>query len=349
MTQIMTHINFKQFSLSSIFTLAASAGLIGIPVFAFASSQITSQKPDKVELNLVSFSVTQPAYEKIVPQFVAKWKREKGQDVVIKLSFGASGSQARAVIAGQEADIVSLSLAPDITSIQKAGLINPGWERELENGGIITHSVVALETRPGNPKNIQTWADLAKPGVKVITPDPKTSGSARWNFLGMWGSVTQAGNNEDKAIQFVTQVEKNISQQPKSAREARDMFFKQNQGDVLLTYEDEVINAKQKGEDKSDYVIPKINISIDNPVAIVDKNVDKHGTRKVAEAFAEYLFTPEAQREFARVGFRPVDKKVAKEVEKNFSQINQSFSVVDLGGWSRVQKKFFEQERILPN
>lgn len=329
--------------------LAASVGLIGIPVFAFASSQIISQKPDKVELNLVSFSVTQPAYEKIVPRFVEKWKREKGQDVVIKLSFGASGSQAKAVIAGQQADIVSLSLAPDITSIQKAGLINPGWERELENGAIITRSVVAFKTRPGNPKNIQTWADLAKPGVKVITPDPKTSGSGQWNFLAMWGSTTQVGNEEDKAIQFVTQVDKNVPQQPKSAREARDIFFKQNQGDVLLTYEDEIINAKQKSEDKFSYIIPKVNISIDNPVAIVDKNVDKHGTRKVAEAFAEYLFTPEAQREFARVGFRPVNTTVAKEVEKNFPQINQSFSVVDLGGWNRVQKKFFEQDTILPN
>lgn len=351
----MTHTNsnkpvsleVRQFSLKSTLMLAAGVGLsLGIPVYALASSQLISQKPNRVELNLVSFSVTQSAYEKIIPQFVAKWKREKGQDVVVKQSYGASTAQSRAVIGGQPADIVALSLAQDITDIQKAGLIKPGWEGELDNRSIITRSVVAIQTRPGNPKKVQTWADLAKPGIKVITPDPKTSGGARWNFLALWGSVTQVGNSEDKARKFVTQVFKNVPQLPKSAREATDLFFKQNQGDVLLSYENEVIYARQRGENNAPYVVPKVNISIDNPVAIVDRNVDKRGTRQVAEAFAEYLFTPEAQREFAKVGFRPVNQTVAKEVEKSFPQINQIFSVVDLRAWDRVQKKFFDNGRI---
>mgnify|MGYP002783533730 CR=1 FL=1 len=351
----MTHTNsnkpvsleVRQFSLHTTLMLAAGVGLsLGIPVYALASSQLISQKPNRVELNLVSFSVTQSAYEKIIPQFVAKWKREKGQDVVIRQSYGASAAQARAVIAGQPADIIGLSLVPDIAEIQKAGLIKPGWERELDNRSIITRSVVAIETRAGNPKKIQTWGDLAKPGIKVITPDPKTSGSARWNFLGLWGSVTQVGNNEDKAIQFVSQVYKNVPLLPKSAREATDIFFKKNQGDVLLSYENEVIYAKQRGEKNSSYIIPKVNISIDNPIAIVDINVDKRGTREVAEAFAEFLFTPQAQREFAKVGFRPVNQAVAKEVENNFPKVNQLFSVIDLGGWDRVQKKFFDNGRI---
>jgi len=333
---------------SSILMLTAGVGLsLSIPAYAITNYPLLiSQKPNKVEITLASFSVTQSAYEKIIPQFVAKWKREKGQDVVIKQSYGASASQANAVIGGLDVDIVGLSLAPDIKLIQKAGLIKPGWERKLPNGGIITRSVVALQTRSGNPKNIQNWSDLAKPGIKVITPNPKTSGSARWNFLGLWGSVTQVGNNENKAREFVTQVYKNVPVLPKSAREATDLFFKQNQGDVLLSYENEVIYARQKGERNAPYVIPKVNISIDNPIAIVDKNVDNKGTRRVAEAFAEYLFTPEAQREFAKVGFRPVDKTVAKEVEKNFPRINQLFSVVDLGNWDRVQKKFFDNGSI---
>lgn len=333
---------------SSILMLAAGVGIsLSIPAYAISNYPLLiSQKPNKVEITLASFSVTQSAYEKIIPQFVAKWKREKGQDVVFKQSYGASASQAEAVIKGLDADVVNLSLAPDIKLIQKAGLIQPGWERELANGSTVTRSVVALQTRSGNPKKIQNWADLAKPGVKVITPNPKTSGSARWNFLGLWGSVTQVGNNENKAREFVTQVFKNVPVLPKSARDATDVFFKQNQGDVLLSYENEVIFARQRGEINAPYVIPKVNISIDNPVAIVDKNVDKKGTRQVAEAFAEYLFTPEAQREFAKVGFRPVNKNVAKEVEKNFPRVNQLFSVVDLGNWDRVQKKFFDNGSI---
>jgi sulfate/thiosulfate transport system substrate-binding protein len=334
---------------SSALILAGGVGLsLGIPAYAINNySQLISQKPNKVELTLVSFSVTQSAYEKIIPKFVAKWKREKGQDVVIKQSYGASGPQADAVIAGkQEADIVGLSLVPDVTKIQKAGLIKAGWERELPNRAIITRSVIALQTRPGNPKKIQNWADLAKPGIKVVTPNPKTSGSGRWNFLGLWGSVTQRGNTEDRAKQFISQVYKNTSTLPDSAREATDLFFKQNQGDVLLSYENEVIFARQRGENTSPYIIPKVNASIDNPVAIVDKNVDKKGTRKIAEEFAEYLFTPEAQREFAKVGFRPVNQTVAKEVEKNFPKVDQLFSVIDLGGWDRVQKKFFDKGGI---
>lgn len=192
----MTHTNsnkpvslkVRQFPLKSTLMLAAGVGLsLGIPVYALASSQLISQRPNRVELNLVSFSVTQSAYEKIIPQFVAKWKREKGQDVVVKQSYGASTSQSRAVIGGQAADIVALSLAQDITDIQKAGLIKPGWERELDNRSIITRSVVALQTRPGNPKNIQSWADLAKPGIKVITPDPKTSPKRAVEFSSTMG------------------------------------------------------------------------------------------------------------------------------------------------------------------
>lgn len=309
-------------------------------------TQLLSQQPKTVELTLVSYSVTKAAYDKIIPQFVAKWKREHNQDVKFQQSYGASGSQARAVVDGLEADVVTLSLALDVEKIEKAGLLQPGWEQKAPNEAIVTRSVAALVTRPGNPKKIRVWSDLAKPGIAVITANPKTSGGARWNFLGLWGSITQTGGDENKAREFVTQVFKNVPVLPSSAREASDTFFKRNQGDVLLTYENEVIWAAQQGEGKSFSVIPQSNISIDNPVAVVDKNVDKHGTRKVSEAFVQFLFTPEAQREFTKVGFRPVDPNVTKEVASKFSQVTKLFTVKDFGGWNTIQKKFFDDGAI---
>jgi sulfate transport system substrate-binding protein len=277
---------------------------------------------------------------------VAKWKREHNQTVNVQQSYGGSGSQARAVINGLDADVVALSLALDVKNIEKAGLIKPGWEREAPSGAIVTRSVVALVTRPGNPKKIRTWTDLVKPGVSVITANPKTSGGARWNFLALWGSVTKTGGNESKARQFVSQVYQRVPVLPRDAREASDVFFKRDQGDVLLTYENEVLLAKQRGEGSFPFVIPQSNISIDNPVAVVDKNVDKHRTRQVAEAFVKYLYTPEAQREFAKVGFRPVNASVVKQVSKKFPKVTKLFKVQDFGGWGGVQNKFFADGTI---
>ncbi|HEY9596841.1 MAG TPA: sulfate ABC transporter substrate-binding protein [Cyanophyceae cyanobacterium] len=342
---------------TSAVVLAAGFGLSTvIPAFAVGTSSPTapphqrtqqlSQNPKTVELTLVSYAVTKAAYDKIIPQFVAKWKREHNQDIVFQQSYGGSGSQTRAVIDGLEADVVALALALDTQKIEKAGLIQPGWEQELPNGSIVTRSVAALVTRPGNPKKVRGWADLTRPDVKTITANPKTSGGARWNFLALWGSVTQSGGDENKAREFVTQVYKNVPVLPKDAREASDVFFKQQQGDVLINYENEVILAAQAGETNSFSVIPQTNISIDNPVAVVDKNVDKHGTRQVAEAFVKFLFTPEAQREFAKVGFRPVDPTVNKEVANKFPRVTKLFTVADFGGWDSIQKKFFDDGAI---
>ena len=298
-----------------------------------------------LELTLVSYAVTRAAYEKIVPEFTAKWKQEHNQNVTFSQSYGGSGSQARAVIDGLEADVVALALALDTKKIEQAGLIQPGWEKEAPNNSILTKSVAALVTREGNPKGIKTWEDLAKDGVKVITANPKTSGGARWNFLGIWGSATKTGGDDAKAQEFTTKVYKNVPVLPRDAREASDAFFKQGQGDVLINYENEVILAAQNGQ-KLPYVVPDVNISIDNPIAIVDKNVDKHGTREVAEAFVKFLYTPEAQREFAKVGFRPVDPTVEKEVAKQFIPIKTLFTAQDLGGWDEIQKKFFDDGAI---
>ncbi len=332
-------------------TLFLAAGLSISTIFSVSANtlqktQLISQSGKKVEITLASYAVTKAAYSKIIPQFVAKWKKEKGQDVVIRESYGGSGSQTRAVIDGLPADVVALALALDTKKIEQAGLIKPGWEKEAPNNSIVTRSVVALETRAGNPKNIKTWTDLVKPGVKIVTANPKTSGGARWNFLALWGAVVKNGGNETQALKFVTDVFKNVVVLPKDARESSDAFYKKGQGDVLLNYENEVILAAQQGKTDTSYTVPPVNISIEGPVAVVDKNVDKRGTREVSEAFVKFLFTPEAQREFAKVGFRPVDPTVSKEVKNKFPYIARLYTVADIGGWSGVQKKFFADGAI---
>ena len=318
-------------------------GLMGIILSGAIAScaNNTSTANKEVKLTLVSYAVTQKAYEQIIPKFVEQWKAKTGQTVTFDQSYGGSGSQTRAVIDGLEADVVALALALDTKKIEKAGLIDPGWEQELPNDAIVHKSVAALVFRNTNIK-VAKWSDLATGKLKVITANPKTSGGARWNFLALWGAVTQAGGTEQQAETYVEQVFKNVPVLPKDAREASDVFYKQGQGDVLINYENEVLLAKQQG-DKQPYTIPTdYNISIDSPVAVVDKNVDKHGTRQVAEAFAEFLYTPEAQREFAKVGFRPVDETVAKEFAAQYPKVDKLFTVKDLGSWDQIQTQFFE-------
>ncbi|MEA5597161.1 sulfate ABC transporter substrate-binding protein [Rivularia sp. UHCC 0363] len=321
----------------------SSAGdSVGIP-----NASPVAAKSQDVQLTLVSFAVTKAAHEAIIPKFVEQWKKEHNQNVTFKTSYGGSGSQTRAVIDGLEADVVHLALALDTEKIQKAGLIDPGWEKEVPNNGIVSKSVIALVTREGNPKGIKTWSDLAKDGVKFITADPKTSGVARWNFLALWNSAIKTGADEKKAAEFVAKAYGNVPILTKDAREATDAFFKQKQGDALINYENEVILAQQKGE-KVSYVIPDVNISVDNPIAVVDKNVDKHQSREIAEAFVKYLYTPEAQQEFTKVGFRPVNETVAqtKEVKDKYLKVKTLGTVQDFGGWDAAQQKFFDDGAI---
>jgi sulfate/thiosulfate-binding protein len=347
-------------SFASLFVLGVSLS-VAIASCAPSSSNNTASSPKatpnpntsptaskgNVELTLVSFAVTKAAHEAIIPKFIEKWKKEHNQTVSFNQSYGGSGSQTRAVIDGLEADIVHLALALDTKKIEKAGLIEPGWEKESPNDAIVSKSVAALVTREGNPKGIKTWEDLAKDGVQLITADPKTSGVARWNFLALWGAVTKTGGDEAKAQEFVTKVYKNVPILTKDAREASDVFFKQGQGDVLINYENEMVLAAQKGE-KVPYIVPDTNVSIDNPIAVVDKNVDKHGTREVAEAFVKFLYTPEAQQEFAKAGFRPVDATVAQEKEfvQKYPPVKTLFTAQDMGGWGEIQKKFFDDGAV---
>ena len=293
------------------------------------------------ELSLVSYAVTKGAYDRILPRFQAYWKAKTGKEIVIRTSFGGSGAQTRAILDGLEADVATLALAGDVEKLEANGLVNPGWQQELPNDSIITHSVVALIPRSGNPKGIRNWADLARPGLQVITANPKTSGGARWNFLALWGSISQNGGSQAEARQFVTAVYRNVGNLPKDAREASDTFLRRGQGDVLLNYENEAIQARRQGELKQPFLVPTVNVLIEGPVVVIDRNVDRRGTRRAAEALAAYLSGEEAQRLFAEEGFRPVNPTVWKQVQSRFAPVNRLFRASDFGGWKAIDANFF--------
>ncbi|MCF2970392.1 sulfate ABC transporter substrate-binding protein [Synechococcus sp. Nb3U1] len=321
----------------------------GMFVFGLVLSRLfiaLSQAQERVNLTLVSYAVTRAAYDNIIPKFAAQWEAETGQRVFIEASYAGSATQSRAVIDGLDADVVALAMALDIYRIQEANLIQPGWEDRAPNGGILTRSVAVIVTREGNPKGIQDWDDLAEEGINVVTANPKTSGGARWNFLSLWGHKTLVQEaTDDEALEFTTQVYQNAGVLSRDAREATDVFFQKGQGDALITYEHEVLLANRRGKNLP-YVLPSSSISIENPVAVVDEIVDRKGTREVAEAFVAFLFTPEAQREFAAVGFRPVNKEVAAEFADQYPTLDNLFTVEDLGGWDAVQQQFFDDGAI---
>lgn len=303
-------------------------------------------RPDTIDVTLVSYAVTEAAYANIIPLFVEYWQEETGQTVRFDQSYAGSGSQTRAVIDGLEADIVALAIPADTIQIQEAGLIEPGWEQETPNGdGIVHSSVGVIVTREGNPKNIQDWEDLTRDDVTFVTANPKTSGGARWNFLALWGNISETGGSEEEAKAFTTDAFANVPVLPRDAREATDAFFTQNQGDALINYENEVKLAALQGQDLP-YVIPENNIFIANPIAVVDTYVDQRGTREVAEAFVAFLFTPEAQREFAKVGFRPVIPEVQEEFADTFPEVSNLFTAEDFGGWAQINEDFFADGAI---
>jgi sulfate transport system substrate-binding protein len=302
---------------------------------------VQAQQPAKPQtLTVVSYAVTKTAYDQIFKLFAADWKEKTGQTVTFKGSYGGSGSQTRAVIDGLEADVVSLAMAADVSKIQQAGLIKPGWERENPSNSTPINSTVAVFVRPGNPKKINSWKDLDNKNVDVVLANPKTSGGARWNFLALWGAITRTGGSEAQARSFITGVYKNADVLPKDAREATDAFVKRRQGDVLLNWETEAILAKRKGEWTTPYKLFSPNVLTEQPVTVVDKVVDRRGTRKVAEAFVRFLYSLAAQRVFADNGFRPTTPEGKAYAKGKFQNVS-FFKVGDFGGWPGVDRKFF--------
>lgn len=312
---------------------------------------------DSRELMLAVYSVPKEAYEKrIIPAFQRSWKQKTGQDVRIRSSYGASGAQARAIIGGFEADVAALSLEGDLDQVVKAGLITHAW-RDRPRRGIVTASIVAFGVRKGNPKGVQTWEDLAKAGVEVLYPNPKTSGGAMWDIAAIYGAGlrlveqhrgTGAGSAEAYAAGLLKRIQKNVKVMDKSGRESVTTF-ERGVGDVIVTYENELL-PRIKGGRPYELVVPAETLLVENPVAIVDRHVDRHGVRDVAEAFVAFLHDDEAQRAFRDLGFRPVtqaDPPVAGGTpSREFPRPTRLFTIADLGGWDQVAARLFGPQGV---
>jgi sulfate transport system substrate-binding protein len=302
-----------------------------------------SVRADVTLLN-VSYDPTRELYQAFNEAFAKFWKAKTGETVVIKQSHGGSGKQARAVIDGLQADVVTLALAYDVDALaDRAKLIPKDWQARLPHNSAPYTSTIVFLVRKGNPKGIKDWDDLAKPGISVVTPNPKTSGGARWNYLAAWGyALKKYGNDEAKAKDFVARIYKNVPVLDSGARGSTTTFVERGIGDVLIAWENEAyLGVKELGPDKVEVVIPSVSILAEPPVAIVDKVVDRHGTRKVAQAYLEYLYSPEGQEIAARNFYRPRLDAVATKFAKQFPKVSL-FTVDDLfGGWQKAQATHF--------
>jgi len=319
----------RLFELGAFFALAVLAG--------------AAQAKDITLLN-VSYDPTRELYADVNKAFAAQWKSKTGDVVAIKQSHGGSGKQARSVIDGLEADVVTLALAYDIDEIaERAKLLPADWQKRLQHNSSPYTSTYIFLVRKGNPKGIKDWGDLIKPGVSVITANPKTSGGARWGYLAAYGwALKQPGGNDAKAKEFIAKVYGNVPVLDSGARGSTVTFAERGVGDVLLAWENEAhLSLKEFGADKFDIVYPPLSILAEPPIALVDKVVDKRGTRAVAQAYLDFLYTPEGQEIAARNFYRPIDEKVAARHAKTFPKVSL-FTIDELfGGWTKAQKAHF--------
>ena len=317
--------------------------------FMTACGNQSTTATDEVRLVLGAYTTPREAYGEIIPRFQAYWEEKTGQRVVFEESYLGSGAQSRAVVEGFEADIVALSLEADITRIQNAGLITHDWKAG-EFSGMVTTSIVSFAVRQGNPKQVQDWIDLAKPGFEVLTPNPNMSGGAMWNILGLYGAALRGhiagvpADDHTAAGDFLGQVLANVSVMDKSARESI-LSYEMGVGDLAITYENEVLVGKDSGQNY-ELVIPTSTILIENPIAVVDVNVDKHGTREVAQAFVEFLYTREAQDIFAQHGLRVVNPESAVVYASLYPEVEDLFTIEYFGGWDSVMVDYFGPEGI---
>ncbi|HEU5073711.1 MAG TPA: sulfate ABC transporter substrate-binding protein [Polyangiaceae bacterium] len=313
------------------------------------ASARTQPATAEVSLLNVSYDPTREFYSDVNPLFAKHWKEKTGQIVTIKQSHGGAGKQARAVMDGLEADVVTLALAYDIDVMHnKAGLIPKDWQTRLPHNSTPYSSTIVLLVRAGNPKKIRDWVDLVRDDVEVITPNPKTSGGARWNYLAAWGyALRKNGNDEAKARDFVARLFKNVPVLDTGARGSTATFVERNIGDVLIAWENEAYLAlKELKPNSYEIVTPSVSILAEPPVTVVDKYAKKHGTEAVAKAYLDFLYTPEAQKLAGKHFYRPIDPEVAKQYEKQFAKI-ELFSIGDVfGTWQATQKKHFDDGGI---
>ena len=297
----------------------------------------------EVSLLNVSYDPTRELYQDFNKSFAALWKSKSGDDLKIKQSHGGSGKQARAVIDGLAADVVTLALAYDIDEIANRGFIAKDWQKRLPNSSAPYTSTIVLLVRKGNPKNIKDWNDLARPGISVITPNPKTSGGARWNHLAAWGyALKQSGGNEKTAQEFLSKIYKNVPVLDSGARGSTTTFVERGIGDVLLTWENEALLAiKELGPEKVEIVVPSLSILAEPPVTIVDKVVDRCGTRKIAEAYLQHLYSDEGQEIAGKHYYRPTNEKIAAKYASQFPKLKLLTVNEIAGGWTKAQKAHF--------
>ncbi|MFH0980595.1 MAG: sulfate ABC transporter substrate-binding protein [Planctomycetota bacterium] len=322
-------------------------------VWAVGIAGLLGGSPARAEEELVfmnvSYDPTRELYQEFNTAFARYWKDKTGQAVTIRQSHGGSGKQARAVIDGLEADVVTLALAYDVEAIsQRAGVIAAGWQKRLPNNSCPYTSTIVFLVRKGNPKNIKDWDDLVKPGVAVITPNPKTSGGARWNYLAAWGyAFKHNAGDEAKAREFVTKLFKNVPVLDAGARGSTTTFVQRGIGDVLLAWENEAFLAVEKmGEGKVEIVVPSLSILAEPPVTVVDKTVEKRGTRDLATAYLQYLYSAEGQEIVARYHYRPSLSAVAEKHADQFPKIELLTIDRDFGGWEKAHQTHFADGKL---
>ncbi|MDB5299547.1 MAG: transporter permease [Phycisphaerales bacterium] len=321
--------------------ILATAAAVASFTLAAAPSPV---RGDDVKLLNVSYDPTRELYKDINTVFARQWKAQSGQNVVIDQSHGGSGKQSRAVLDGLEADVVTLGLGHDIDALKEGGLVAPEWQTRLPHGSTPFTSTIVFVVRKNNPKQIKDWPDLLHKGVQVIVPNPKTSGGARWAYLAAWGQAARRNNGGEAAARaYITDLFKHVPILDSGARGSTTTFVQRHQGDVLLAWENEaLLTVNEFGKDKYQVVYPPISVLAEPPVSVVDKVVDKHGTRAVAEAYLKFLFTDEAQEIGAKNYYRPRSEAVAQKHADQFPKI-ETFTVndIDAGGWSKIQPKHF--------
>ena len=301
---------------------------------------------DAASLTIGAYTTPREVYGKaIIPTFREDLEKRTGKRIEINESYLGSGAQARAIIAGFEADVAALSLEPDIEKLRDAGLIRHDWKAGT-HAGMVTRSIVVIGVREGNPKNIKTWQDLALPGIDVLTPNVRTSGGAMWNILAIYGAATRESGKaredaHEDAVDLLAAILRNVMIMDRGARDSI-LTFERGVGDAIITYENEILVGRTKGQ-TYEYVIPDATILIENPVAVIDEYAEAHGTIDTAREFVDFLWTPEMQREYARYGLRPVLDEVAKEVSDRFPAVQALFTIRDLGGWDEAQSLLFSK------
>ena len=296
----------------------------------------------EVKLLNVSYDPTRELYQEYNKEFSSFWEKQHGDTVTVSQSHGGSGKQARAVIDGLEADVVTLALGSDIDAVAKQGLVSADWETKFDNHAAPYTSTIVFLVRKGNPKNIKDWDDLVRPDVEVITPNPKTSGGARWNYLAAWGYALQKTGNEQGARDYIAKLFSNVKVLDSGARGATTSFVERGLGDVLIAWENEAyLSLNELGKGQFELVTPSVSILAEPPVAVVEKVAKKHGTEEVAKAYLQHLYSKEGQRIAAKNYYRPIDPEVAKESAKNFAPV-KLFTIRDLeGDWKTAQKRHF--------